>query len=38
MNWGAPWNPLYMTLPVLFVYVLAQRHFIRGIAQTGLKG
>lgn len=26
------------TMPVLLVYVLAQRHFIQGIAQTGLKG
>lgn len=42
--YGGPiWNvqlaaTTMMTLPVLFVYVLAQRHFIRGIAQTGLKG
>lgn len=40
---GPIWNvqlaaTTMMTLPVLFVYVLAQRHFIRGIAQTGLKG
>jgi multiple sugar transport system permease protein len=42
--YGGPiWNvqlaaTTMMTLPVLFIYVLAQRHFIRGIAQTGLKG
>jgi multiple sugar transport system permease protein len=42
--YGGPiWNvqlaaTTMMTLPVLFVYVMAQRHFIRGIAQTGLKG
>lgn len=42
--YGGPiWNvqlaaTTMMTLPVLLVYVLAQRHFIRGIAQTGLKG
>lgn len=40
---GPIWNvqlaaTTMMTLPVLFVYVLAQRHFIRGIVQTGLKG
>lgn len=42
--YGGPiWNvqlaaTTMMTLPVLLVYVLAQRHFIQGIAQTGLKG
>ncbi len=25
-------------LPVLIVFVLAQRHFVEGLAQTGLKG
>jgi multiple sugar transport system permease protein len=25
-------------LPVLLVFVLAQRHFVEGLAQTGLKG
>jgi multiple sugar transport system permease protein len=42
--YGGPiWNvqlagTTLMTLPVLLVFVLAQRHFIQGIAQTGLKG
>ena len=42
--YGGPiWNvqlsaTTMMTLPVLLVYVMAQRHFITGIAQTGLKG
>ena len=25
-------------IPVLVVFVVAQRHFIQGLAQTGLKG
>lgn len=42
--YGGPiWNvqlaaTTMMTLPVLLVYILAQRQFIQGIAQTGLKG
>jgi multiple sugar transport system permease protein len=42
--YGGPiWNvqmaaTTLMTLPVLLVFVLAQRQFIQGIAQTGLKG
>ena len=42
--YGGPiWNvqlaaTTMMTLPVLLVFVMAQRHFIQGIAQTGLKG
>jgi len=42
--YGGPiWNvqlaaTTMMTLPVLLVYVMAQRQFIQGIAQTGLKG
>lgn len=40
---GAIWNvqlaaTTMMTLPVLLVFILAQRQFIQGIAQTGLKG
>lgn len=40
---GPVWNvqlaaTTMMTLPVLLVFVLAQRQFIQGIAQTGLKG
>jgi multiple sugar transport system permease protein len=26
------------TLPVLVVFLLFQRHFVRGIAMTGMKG
>lgn len=42
--YGGPiWNvqlaaTTLMTLPVLLVFILAQRQFIQGIAQTGLKG
>jgi multiple sugar transport system permease protein len=42
--YGGPiWNvqlaaTTIMTFPVLLVFVLAQRHFVQGIAQTGLKG
>ena len=42
--YGSPvWNvqlaaTTMMTLPVLLVFVMAQRHFIEGISQTGLKG
>lgn len=42
--YGGPiWNvqlaaTTLMTFPVLLVFVLAQRQFIQGIAQTGLKG
>jgi len=42
--YGGPiWNvqlaaTTMMTLPVLLVFILAQRQFIQGIAQTGVKG
>ncbi|QNE19230.1 carbohydrate ABC transporter permease [Kribbella qitaiheensis] len=40
---GAMWNvqlaaATLSALPVLIVFVLAQRHFVEGLAQTGLKG
>jgi multiple sugar transport system permease protein len=40
---GALWNvqlaaATLSALPVLVVFVLAQRHFVEGLAQTGLKG
>jgi multiple sugar transport system permease protein len=40
---GALWNvqlaaATLSALPVLIVFVLAQRHFVEGLAQTGLKG
>jgi multiple sugar transport system permease protein len=40
---GPVWNvqmaaTTMTTLPVLLVFILAQRHFVQGIAQTGLKG
>lgn len=43
MNHGAEWPLMFaaaslMTLPVLFLFALAQRIFVEGITMTGLKG
>jgi ABC-type glycerol-3-phosphate transport system permease component len=42
-SYGASWELVFaagtiMTLPMLLLFVFAQRYFVRGIAMTGLKG
>jgi ABC-type glycerol-3-phosphate transport system permease component len=42
-SYGASWELVFaagtiMTLPMLVLFVFAQRYFVRGIAMTGLKG
>jgi ABC-type glycerol-3-phosphate transport system permease component len=42
-SYGASWELVFaagtiMTLPMLILFVFAQRYFVRGIAMTGLKG
>ncbi len=43
MRRGPTWNvqlaaTSLTVVPVLVVFLLAQRHFVQGLAQTGLKG
>lgn len=43
MQHAADWGPLMaatvvVTMPVLVVFVIGQKHFVQGIATTGLKG
>jgi multiple sugar transport system permease protein len=42
-SFGASWELVFtagtvMTLPILVLYIFAQRYFVKGIAMTGLKG
>jgi ABC-type glycerol-3-phosphate transport system permease component len=42
-SYGASWELVFaagtiMSLPMLFLFVIAQRYFVKGIAMTGLKG
>lgn len=42
-SYGASWELVFaagtiMTLPMLILFIFAQRYFVRGIATTGLKG
>ncbi len=42
-SFGSSWELVFtagsvMTLPILLIYVFAQRYFVKGIAMTGLKG
>jgi ABC-type glycerol-3-phosphate transport system permease component len=42
-SFGSSWELVFtagtvMTLPILVLYVFAQRYFVKGIAMTGLKG
>lgn len=42
-SFGSSWELVFtagtvMTLPILLIYIFAQRYFVKGIAMTGLKG
>jgi multiple sugar transport system permease protein len=42
-SFGSSWELVFtagtvMTLPILLLYIFAQRYFVKGIAMTGLKG